>query len=207
MNPILRLSTPLILASQSPRRRALLERVEIPFRVHVSPADETLATPAPPPAVVQRLARRKARPVAAEHPNALVLAADTVVSYDDDVLNKPDTPEHARRMLRRLSGTTHTVYSGIALHHLETDREVVAVEGTDVSFGQVSDAEIDAYVDSGAPLDKAGAYGIQDHTGSFFVDRIEGDYYNVVGLPLRCLYSTLRREFGDLLDPPQAVSS
>lgn len=199
MNPLLQLSTSLILASQSPRRQALLDRIEVPFRVQVSPADETLNASPPPARVVQRLAQRKVQPVAAEHPSALVLAADTVVSHDGETLNKPEAPAHARDMLRRLSGTAHMVYTGIALAQAATDRETTAVEGTEVVLAPLSDAEIRAYVDSGSPMDKAGGYGIQDHTAPFFVERIQGDYYNVVGLPLYCLYRTLRRNFGDLL--------
>jgi septum formation protein len=128
-----------------------------------------------------------------------VLAADTVVAHDGEILNKPESPGHAETMLRRLSGTSHTVYTGIALAHAATDRETTAVEETDVVLAPLTDAEIRTYVDSGSPMDKAGGYGIQDHTAPFFVERIEGDYYNVMGLPLRRLYQTLRREFGDLL--------
>ena len=202
MNPLLRLSPSLLLASQSPRRQALLDRVQVPYDVHVSPVDETLSAPVSPPQAVQQLARRKARPVAASHPSALVLAADTVVAHDDDILNKPDDAAHARAMLRRLSDTTQTVYTGLALDHDTTARERTAVEATDVTLGPLTDDEIDAYVASESPLDKAGGYGIQDHTAPFFVEGIEGDYYNVVGLPLRCLYKTLRRHFADLLVPP-----
>lgn len=204
MNPLLQLSCPLILASQSPRRRALLERIEVPFRIEVSPADETLSASTPPSTAVQTLARRKAHPVAADHPSALVLAADTVVAHDDEILNKPEHPSHAAAMLRRLRGTAHTVYTGIALAQATTDRETTAVAGTDVVLAPLSDAEIEAYVASGSPMDKAGGYGIQDHTAPFFVERIVGDYYNVVGLPLRCLYRTLRRDFDDLLAAPPA---
>ena len=199
MNPILQLSPPLILASQSPRRRALLDRLEVPFRVQVSPADETLTGAPAPPAAVQTLARRKAKPVSTDHPSALVLAADTVVAHDGDILNKPDDPAHAQTMLRRLRGTAHTVYTGMALVHAATDRTIATVEGTDVVLGALSEAEIEAYVASGSPMDKAGGYGIQDHAAPFFIERIDGDYYNVVGLPLRSLYTTLHQEFGDLL--------
>ncbi|PSQ99426.1 MAG: septum formation protein Maf [Bacteroidetes bacterium SW_11_64_17] len=199
MNPILQLSPPLILASQSPRRRALLDRLEVPFRVQVSPADETLTGAPAPPAAVQTLARRKAKPVSTDHPSALVLAADTVVAHDGDILNKPDDPAHAQTMIRRLSGTSHTVYTGMALVHAATDRTIATVEGTDVVLGALSEAEIEAYVASGSPMDKAGGYGIQDHAAPFFIERIDGDYYNVVGLPLRSLYTTLHQEFGDLL--------
>jgi len=202
MNPLLQLSPSLILASQSPRRRALLDRLEVPFRVQVSPADEALAGAPAPSRAVQTLARRKARPVSADFPSALVLAADTVVAHDGDILNKPDDPAHARTMLRRLSGTAHTVYTGMALAHASTDRGVATVEATDVVLGTLSEAEIEAYVASGSPMDKAGGYGIQDRAAPFFVERIDGDYYNVVGLPLRGLYTTLRQEFGDLLGQP-----
>lgn len=201
MNPLLRLSPSLLLASQSPRRRALLDRADIPFRAEVSPVDETLSEPLAPSRAVQTLARRKAQPVAADHPSALVLTADTVVAHDGEILNKPDGPDHARRMLHRLSDTTHTVYTGVALAHASTDREITTVEDTDVALGPLSDDEVEAYVASGSPMDKAGGYGIQDHTAPFFVERIEGDYYNVVGLPLRRLYKTLRQHFEDLLSP------
>jgi septum formation protein len=204
MNPLLKLSTTFVLASQSPRRQALLDRIEVPFQVQVSPADEALHEPEPPATAVQTLARRKVRPVAAEHPSALVLAADTVVAHEDEILNKPESPAHAETMLRRLAGTTHTVHTGIALAHASTDRETTAVEGTEVVLAPLSDAEIRAYVGSGSPMDKAGGYGIQDHTAPFFVEGIDGDYYNVVGLPLRRLYRTLHREFGDLLDSASA---
>ncbi|MFB6098809.1 MAG: nucleoside triphosphate pyrophosphatase [Salinibacter sp.] len=199
MNPLLQLSSPFILASQSPRRQALLDRIEVPYEVHVSPADEDLADPASPVSAVQTLARRKVQPVAAEHPSALVLAADTVVAHDNEILNKPESSAHAEEMLRRLSGTAHTVYTGIALAQVATDRETTAVEATTVVLDPLSDDEIRAYVASGSPMDKAGGYGIQDHTAPFFVERIDGDYYNVVGLPLRRLYRTLRGAFGDLL--------
>mgnify|MGYP000199749265 CR=1 FL=1 len=204
MNPLLRITPPFILASQSPRRQALLEHLGVPFEVQVSPADEALSDPASPAAAVQTLARRKVRPVAAEHPSALVLAADTVVAHDGEILTKPDNDSHARSMLHRLSGTAHTVYTGLALAQARTDRTTTAVEGTTVAFAPLSDDEIRAYVHSGSPMDKAGGYGIQDHSAPFFVERIDGDYFNVVGLPLRRLYHTLRQSFDDLLAPPAA---
>lgn len=199
MNPILQLSVPLILASQSPRRKALLERLGVPFNVYVSPVDESVEEPGPPSGLVQQLARRKAETVASEYPESLVLAADTVVAHGDTILSKPESEAAARRMLRDLSGTQHSVHTGIALEHAASERSVTAVESTRVIFGELDEEEIDAYVASGSPLDKAGAYGIQDHTGSLLVERIEGDYYNVVGLPVRRLYVTLRSRFGDVL--------
>lgn len=195
----MQVSTKLILASQSPRRHALLDQLDMAFTTQVSPASETITEDLPPDELVRSLAHRKAVPVAAEHPTALTLAADTIVYHDDAVLNKPVDDADARAMLRRLSGTTHTVYTGLALIHPASDRSVQCAEATEVTFGALTDAEIDAYVATGSPLDKAGGYGIQDHTGPLFVERIVGDYYNVMGLPLRRFYLTLRSDFNDLL--------
>ncbi len=199
-------SASLILASQSPRRRALLEQVHANFRVQVSPADEQLEESLPPFETARALAKRKATPVSEEHPSALVLAADTIVVHEDDLLEKPETPEHAIKMLRRLSDDTHVVYTGFALQHKATDRIVTAGAETHVRFASLSDDEIESYVATTSPMDKAGAYGIQDHTGPFFVQNLNGDYYNVVGLPLRRLYETLRTHFSDLLEPPASAS-
>ncbi|MEF8816803.1 MAG: Maf family protein [Salinibacter sp.] len=199
MNSLLQFSCRFILASQSPRRRALLDHVGVSFDTEVHPADETLPEGVAPSEAVQALARRKARPVAAGHPSALVLAADTVVAHDGEILNKPDDASDARAMLRRLAGTSHTVHTGLSLAHAGSGRETTAADETSVVFAPLSDAEIRAYVASGSPMDKAGGYGIQDRTAPFFVERIEGDYYNVVGLPLRRLYRTLHASFSDLL--------
>jgi septum formation protein len=194
------LTVPLILASGSPRRRSLLEHVGLSFEVIVSPADEPICPDLAPNAVARDLAARKARPVAAEHPEALTLAADTIVACNGEVLTKPESADDARRTLRKLSGTSHKVHTGMALLRPAADRTVVTGAQTEVSFGTLEDWEIDAYVDTGLPMDKAGAYGIQDPMGSLLVDGITGDYYNVVGLPLRVLYLTLRREFPALID-------
>lgn len=199
MNALVTFSVPLILASESPRRRSLLEQIGLGFSVEVSPADETTEESLPPRRTARRLASKKARPVAAAHPSALVLAADTIVIHDDDVLEKPGSAAEARSMLRRLSDTTHTVYTGIALHHADSNRAVDTGRATEVTFGALRDEEIRAYVATESPMDKAGGYGIQDHTGPLFVDRLDGDYYNVVGLPLRHLYLTIRDQFSDLL--------
>lgn len=186
---------PFILASQSPRRRRLLARLGLEFTVHVSPAEEVIPPDADPASLVETLAREKAAPVADAHPDALVLAADTVVALDGAILGKPASRTEAATMLQRLSGTTHTVYTGIALVHRRTDRTVTAVEATEVTFGVLDAEEVAAYVATGSPMDKAGSYGIQDDLGALFVERIAGDYYNVVGLPLRRLYRLLRAQF------------
>jgi len=195
----MQVSIRLILASQSPRRHALLDQVGLAYTVQVSPVGESVEQGLSPEQVVERLARRKATPIAAEHPRALTLAADTIVALGDEILNKPRNADHASEMLRRLSGTVHTVYTGIALLHPASERQVTAVEATKVHMGILQNDEIERYVASGSPMDKAGGYGIQDHTGPLLVERIDGDYYNVVGLPLRRLYLTLRREFEDVL--------
>jgi septum formation protein len=195
----MKLRTELILASQSPRRRLLLEQIGLAFRVEASPFEEVIPDAGHPADIVRHLALEKAKPVSERYPAALTLAADTLVVHQDAVLGKPRDEADARAMLRRLSGATHTVFTGLALLHPATARHVTACEATHVTFETLDDAEIDAYVASGAPLDKAGAYGIQGDLGAVFVARIEGDFYTVVGLPLHRLYRLLRTHFSDLL--------
>lgn len=185
---MLRLLAPLVLASASPRRRRLLDRLGLDPIVRPSDADETWPAGETVGRAAEIVALRKARAV--EVPGAVVLAADTVVVLDGQILGKPASPAVAHDTLRQLSGRTHRVVTGLALRY--ADREHLAHETTAVTFGTLSDAEIAAYVAGGSPLDKAGAYGIQDDAGALFVDRIEGDYFNVVGLPLRRLFVSLR---------------
>lgn len=195
----MKLKVDFVLASRSPRRRRLLEQMGLTFSVHVHPGDEAFEAHWAPHAVVEHLAHEKAAAVAAHYPEALTLGADTIVVLDGDVLNKPADAAEAHAMLRRLAGRTHTVYTGIALVHPASARTVVAHEATAVTFAPLDDDEIAAYVATGSPLDKAGAYGIQDDLGALFIPRIEGDYYNVVGLPLHRLYRVLREHFADLM--------
>lgn len=148
---------------------------------------------------MRHLAWEKAEPVSRRSPSALTLAADTIVVHEDTVLGKPRDEPEARHMLRRLSDDTHTVFTGLALFHPASNRRITASEATRVTFAALSDAEIDAYVASGAAMDKAGAYGIQGDLSTVFVARIEGDFYNVMGLPLHRLYHLLRDHFPDLL--------
>jgi len=188
--------TKLILASASPRRRELLEQMGV-FDFTVTPAPyEIEADSLPPAEAVVRIALAKGQAVAeTAEPGALVLAADTEVLFDGKLLGKPQDKADAVRMLRQLSGTKHTVYTGVAL--LQDGKKVTGVEVTDVYFRELTDAEIETYVETGEPLDKAGAYGIQGRA-AHFVRRIEGDVYNVIGLPL-CLVTELTREMGVLL--------
>ncbi len=196
---MLRLRVPLVLASRSPRRRDLLTRLGVPFSVHPSEAEETLPPGASPGEAVRLLAQHKAEAVAPDHPEALTLGADTLVVLGETVLGKPADEDAAAAMLRRLSGRSHIVYTGLALAH--AGRTVTAHEATEVRFAALTEAEIAAYVATGSPLDKAGGYGIQDDLGALFVEGIQGDYYNVVGLPLHRLYRTLCTHFADLLAP------
>ncbi len=193
------LRTPFILASGSPRRRKLLTQIGISFEVDVRNVDETVPAGTAPAAVCELLALRKAEDASLTRPEALTLGVDTIVVLNGTILGKPADESEARAMLRRLSGRTHTVYTGLALIHPQTGRSVSVSEATRVTFGAMDDEEITAYVATGSPMDKAGAYGIQDDLGALFVDRIDGDYYNVVGLPLRKLYLTIRESFSDLL--------
>lgn len=188
-----------MLASGSPRRRALLHQLGLAFSVQPGTAEEVWPDGSSPAEAVEALALQKAASVAEAHPDALTLGADTVVVLGGKVLGKPSDPREAAAMLRRLSGATHTVFTGLALLHPASRRRVTTHETTEVTFAPLDAGEIAAYVASGAPMDKAGAYGIQDDLGALFVRRIEGDYYNVVGLPLHRLYRTLRAHFADLL--------
>jgi septum formation protein len=171
----------LILASASPRRRELLGRICPAFTVVPADVDESL-DPGPVAAAVERLALRKARAVAAGARDAVVLAADTVVVVDGVVLGKPAGPDEARAMLRRLRGRVHEVVTGVAVVDA-AGREASRSVTTRVLMAAYSDATLHAYAASGAPLDKAGAYAIQDRDGAL-VDGLAGSYTNVVGLPL-----------------------
>jgi len=178
----------LILASQSPRRRELLGCAGIPFAVRTASVDETRAGEEDPGAHVCRLAREKAQSVACAL-DEIVLGADTVVVIDGEVLGKPSDREHAARMLRQLSGRAHEVLTGICLR--TSNRLIVDRESTRVRFVRLPEEEIAAYVASGEPMDKAGAYAIQG-MASRFIDRIEGCYSNVVGLPVALVWRHLQ---------------
>ncbi len=170
-----------ILASASPRRKQLLERAGYAFEIVVSDADESLPAGITPEKAVRLNAARKAQAVAETNPGAVVLGCDTVVAIDGEILGKPQDEAEAKAMLRRLSGNTHTVYSGVCITDGET--ETVFAVATDVTFYALSDRTIDAYAATKEPMDKAGAYGIQG-LGCVLVKEISGDYSNVVGLPL-----------------------
>ncbi|HAI52633.1 MAG TPA: hypothetical protein DCQ17_04685 [Firmicutes bacterium] len=178
----------LILASQSPRRRALLQQFGLAFRVEVLPVQEVQSGPPLETARINAVA--KAQPVSARNPQALVLGADTIVVLDGRILGKPADAQEAADMLRALSGKEHEVTTVVALLRNGQEEKVFS-ETTKVRFRQLSEAEVVGYVATGEPLDKAGAYGIQG-LGGLLVQSIEGCYYNVVGLPVPRLVEELR---------------
>ena len=174
---------PLILASQSPRRRYLLEQAGLVFSVVPSAVDESGFALTSPGSYVRRLAAAKAADVAAANPDAWVIGADTIVRIDDTVLGKPADRREARAMLQRLSGRTHQVYTGYSIRCRSEDRAFAGAVVTDVTFKRLSPEEIEWYIHTAEPFDKAGAYAIQG-LGTFLVRRINGSYTNVVGLPV-----------------------
>lgn len=174
---------PLILASGSPRRRELLDLMGLTYTVETPDVDESFS--GRPSETVMEISRRKAAAVAARHSDSIIIAADTLV-FADGALGKPHTPERAKEMLRSLAGNWHHVYTGITVINTRSGRILRNVDKTRVHLVPMTEQEIDAYVATGEPLDKAGAYGIQG-MGGMFVDRIDGSYSNVVGLPMSML--------------------
>ena len=186
----------IILASQSPRRRELMGLFHLPFGVQVAQIDETMDPDKDPAVEVARVSRLKAQAACAE-PEAVVIAADTIVVCDGRILGKPHSTREAGEMLSLLSGRAHQVMTGVTVRR--GSREETFTEITQVYFRKLSEEEIRAYVASGEPMDKAGAYAIQGGAG-LFVRRLEGDYFNVVGLPVCRLWETLQRFLGDSME-------
>lgn len=180
----------IILASQSPRRRELLLLIGIPHEVRPADLDETVLPGEVPSAHAERLARSKAEVVASHQPEAVVIGADTIVVLDGNILGKPAGAGEAAATLRRLSGRTHTVHTAVAVTHL--GRTVSGVESVEVTFRPLTDDQIAAYVATGEPMDKAGAYGIQGY-GAVIVERVHGDYFAVMGLALGRLVGLLEK--------------
>ena len=183
----------LILASQSPRRKYLLEQAGLRFRVIPSPFDESIVAPTDPDRYVRALAEGKAHQVALHHPESWVIGADTIVAAGDRLLGKPASPGEAQEMLRQLSGRTHQVYTGFCIFRHRDQAIFSDAVRTDVTFKELSEKEIGWYIQTGEPFDKAGAYAIQG-MGTFLVRRINGSYSNVVGLPVCEVIEILIRE-------------
>ena len=187
---LLNIDKKLILASKSPRRKLLLENLGFEFEVIKSDyKEEKIDNHSDYASYVQELAKHKAVDVSNKiEDDSIIIAADTIVVLDNNILHKPKDREDAYKILNTLSNRTHEVYTGICLIDKNAEKQISDFQRTKVSFRELSDQEIKAYIDTDSPMDKAGAYGIQDDFGAVFVSHIEGCYYNIVGLPLELLY-------------------
>ena len=184
------LKYPLILASKSPRRQELLRQAGIPFQVQTKDTEEDYPAALPPEQVARFLAEKKADAFKNELENKLVLTADTTVLIDQQILNKPASPEEAAEMLQMISGRSHKVISGVCLLH--ESRKISFDDTTEVFFRQLSDKEISFYIKNYKPFDKAGSYGIQEWIGLIGVEKIIGSYFTVMGLPIHKIYHYLQ---------------
>ncbi|MCR9132339.1 MAG: Maf family protein [bacterium] len=185
----------IVLASQSPRRKKLLSQLGLVFEIIPSTSEE-IVTSDNPEKVVTDLAFQKAEEVAKNCTESLIIGADTIVVFDGNILGKPENERDAINMLQLLSNNKHSVFTGVALIATNSESKAVKshtfVEETIVTFSALTNKEIEAYVAGGSPMDKAGSYGIQDDWGSVFVERIDGDFYNVVGFPLNRFYREMK---------------
>lgn len=202
----------IVLASQSPRRKNLLNQLGIAFEIIPSTVTEII-TSTNPFEIVTDLSLQKAKDVASTQSDSLIIGADTIVVQNGTILGKPNSKEEAFTMLTNLSGTFHYVYTGVSFVVTDASKNIYTTlsfyEETKVWFTSLSEHEIQSYINGGSPMDKAGAYGIQDDWGSVFVERIEGDYYNVVGLPLSRFYKEIKTiipTIFDTLNIPNSIS-
>ncbi|NLG81868.1 MAG: septum formation inhibitor Maf [Bacilli bacterium] len=180
----------IILASNSPRRKELFKYIVDDFTVHVSEIIEDYDPTFKPEEIVTYLSKQKALAVSKTFPTDVIVGSDTIVYIDGEVLGKPHSKEEAYKMLRKLAGRTHKVYTGVTIiYHNQIES---FYSETSVTFYEMSDAEIYQYIETNEPMDKAGAYGIQGY-GAKFIKSIEGDYFTVVGLPVALLYQHLKK--------------
>ena len=190
----------IVLASASPQRKELLEQIGLQFEVEPSNHTEIASSTLKPHELARSLSREKALAVAGKHQNAIIIAADTFIVCKGKIMGKPGTEAEAREMLAALSGKTHSVITGFTIIDADENRVVSQSVETKVYMKRLTPAEIDAYVKSGEPLNRAGAYAIQG-LGSVLIDKIEGDYFNVVGLPLSALTENLKEFEIDIFEP------
>ena len=189
-----------ILASSSPRRQELLLRLQTPFDIILPDVDESIIPPdGSPETYCTALAEIKANDISQHYPNNLVIGSDTIVVLDDQIMGKPDDKAQAQNMLETLSGKTHHVYTGVCLKWAERNIHHLFAEITTVTFRELSEADINHYIESCPPYDKAGSYGIQDWS-AVFVKEIKGCYDNVVGFPISRFYQELKKLGINLLD-------
>ena len=189
----------IVLASASPRRAQLLKQINLTFTVSPSDIEEVMDENLSPDRLVESLAQQKGESVLSDHPDSFIIAADTIVTINGKYLGKPVDENDAEAMLQNLSTHTHEVYSGVYLAVTDdvgkAEKSHTFSEETKVTFGALDKTEIQKYVETGSPMDKAGSYGIQDNFGAVFVKQIEGDYNNVVGFPLYAFYQQIKHHF------------
>ena len=181
----------IVLASQSPRRRDLLKQIGLEFEIDPSNYEEDMSLKMEPNKLAEHLSLGKAKDVSQRHKDSIIISADTIVAVDDEVFGKPQTPEKAKYMLQKLSGRAHSVITGFTVIDTGTNRQISKSVETKVYFKNLSEKEIDAYIASGEPLDKGGGYAIQG-LAALFIEKIEGYYFNIVGLPILALATELK---------------
>ena len=179
------------LASKSPRRRKLLKQLGISFKSFSVDLEEEVFDGEHPIQTVRRLALHKSEAASIQVRNGIIITADTIVVLNKEIIGKPKNEKDAYKILLKLSGKTHTVFTGFVVKNLSNGKSILDYERTKVTFRKLTSKEIYDYIKTGSPMDKAGAYGIQDDFGAVFVEKIDGCYYNVVGLPLAKLYRSL----------------
>lgn len=182
----------IILASKSPRRKQLLEMIGLEFEVAASDINEDLKENLPPDEFVKKLSLLKAEDIAKRFPNSIIISADTVIVLENKTIGKPKDEKHAKEILKNCSGNTHKVLTGFTILDSSNSNVVSKSVETKVTFRKMSDVEIESYIASGEPLDKAGGYAVQG-IGSVFVEKIEGDFFNVVGLPVYNVAEELKK--------------
>jgi len=181
----------IVLASKSPRRAKLLKQINLTYKILTAEIDESIRKNEKPVAAVKRLAAEKLEAVVPLVKEGIIITADTIVVLNNKIIGKPKDEKDAEKILKTLSGKTHFVYTGFSVYNMYNSKKVTRYEKTAVTFRDLTTKEIREYIQTGSPMDKAGAYGIQDDFGAVFVKKINGCYYNVVGLPLTNLYNTL----------------
>jgi septum formation protein len=188
---MIKTNLPIYLASKSPRRRKLLKQINLNFKSFTVDMEEKIKLGEKPSASVKRLSKEKLEIATQKVKHGIIITADTIVVLNKKVIGKPKDKQEAKRFLKNLSGKVHTVYTGFSIYNSENKMLLTDYEKTLVEFRKLTAKEIDDYIKSGSPMDKAGAYGIQDDFGAVFIKKINGCYYNVVGLPLTKVYQTL----------------
>lgn len=181
------------LASKSPRRRKLLKSLGLKFHSISVDLNEDILDGEHPILTVKRLSLHKLELAKNKIKSGIIITADTIVVLNKEIIGKPKNEKDAFNILKKLSGKTHIVYTGFAIENVDNQKKIIDYEKTKVTFRVLSDDEINEYIKSGSPMDKAGAYGIQDDYGALFVSKINGCYYNVVGLPLQKLFINLKK--------------